>query len=249
MSKYFDKLVKINESLGKEIERVDVHAENNFEYALKKYSKSLSPGDCLVWAFNIEMRENEKYAKRSIDDVSLAEFSMWLTSPAKDSAWVKSKKVVSEDDSESISMPKDSLTDDQKKDLLKDKGVDAKIVDGMKDSKELDSALDATLNNDEIKKESVDGSLFVIRMDDNDIDKHGYIEMRGSDQLTDEESDAARFDSESEANDEIVNLCEKFHFDQDTLSVVQYEDNEVLIDDTETWVSLDPTNPSATTLG
>lgn len=66
-------------------------------------------------------------------------------------------KVVAEDggnDENTIEIPKDSLTPDQKKEILLDKGVDQKAVDNLKDGKELDGALDATLNNDEVKQES-----------------------------------------------------------------------------------------------
>ena len=216
----------------------------------------MSPGDCLIWAFNIEMRENSKYAKRSIDDVSLAEFSMWLTSPAKDSAWINKKNVVSEDDSESISIPKDSLTDDQKKELLKDKGVDDKIVDGMKDSKELDSALDATMNNDEIKNESKDVSMFLIRMDDDDLDMHGYVEFRDNIEhlhLTDEMSEAAKYGSIEKTQAEIQGFCDRFHYDPTTFKVEPVEPNEDGENDGENdgedgWVSLDPMHPGATTI-
>ncbi len=73
-------------------------------------------------------------------------------------AVVKNDKVdlVKEDDGDgnTIEISTDSLTDDQKKEILLDKGVDQKALDNLKDPKELDGALSATLNNTEVKKES-----------------------------------------------------------------------------------------------
>ena len=71
MSKYFDKLVQINESLDKELgneQEMVNSAKNNFEAAIKTYSKQgLSDGDCLIWAFNDFLRNNPSMKGKSID--------------------------------------------------------------------------------------------------------------------------------------------------------------------------------------
>ena len=166
---------------------------------------------------------------------------------------IKDLGLVAEDDSkEEITIPKDSLTDDQKKDLLKDNGVDAKVVDGMKDSNELDSALDATLNNDSIKNESqvdsteseVDGSV-IIRMDDDDLDMHGYVEFRDNIEklhLTEELGGASKYGSEEIAQEEIRGFCDRFHYDPNTFKIEPANEQYDGLDDGEGWVSLDGCN-------
>lgn len=164
---------------------------------------------------------------------------------------IKDLGLVAEDDSDSISIPKDSLTDEQKKDLLKDNGVDASTVDGMKDSDELDSALDATLNNDSVKKESKDEGSFIIRMDDDDLDMHGYVEFRDNVEklnLTDEIGGAAKYGSEEKANNAISEFCATFHYDPNTFKVEPANERYDGLDDGEGWISLDPSHPGASTI-
>ena len=252
MGKYFDELVSINESLDMELGKESgiVVAKNNFEAAINTYSKEgLSDGDCLIKAFNVFLSNNPNAQDKSIDDISISVFCKWLVSDPNDT------ELYLEDSNEDITIPKDSLTDDQKKELLKDKGVDAKTVDGMKDSKELDSALDATMNNDAIKNESKDVSMFLIRMDDDDLDMHGYVEFRDNIEelhLTDEMSEVAKYGSIEKTQAEIQGFCDRFHYDPSTFKVEPIEPDEDGkndgIDDGEGWVSLDPMHQGATTI-
>lgn len=306
MSKYYDKLVEIDESLTKEMKEHGLTCESDGQ---KKE----------ILGNNRELKGENVDPKSDEDDL-----------------------VVTEDGDETIEIPKDSLTDDQKKDILADKGVDKKTVDNLKDTEEIDGALDATLNNDEVKKESgavdladmdwdgpailkyanpntperggfyvtdeewssdiqratefdskeaaqdkldelvdkkgMDGKYLyiwsakmkfdegtdvseevVLRMDDDDLDMHGFVKGRDGKELelTDNEEEAEKFQHEELGKSKIEAICAKFHYDPSTFKTVSldpradepYEDdNEVAIDDTETWVSLDPTNPSATTL-
>ena len=252
-------------------------------------------------------------------------------------------KVVTEDggtDENSIEIPKDSLTPDQKKEILLNKGVDQKAVDNLKDDKALDGALDATLNNDEVKQESgavrledldwdgpailkydnpnkpdyggfyvsdkewssdiqratefdskeeaqdkieelvasgdFDGEYLyiwsakskfdegediseevVIRVDDDDLDMHGYLKSddglnKGELEWTDDIKAAKAFQHEELGQNKIEAICAKFHYDPSTFKTISldpradepYEDDE----EGQNWVSLDPMHPGATTL-
>ena len=234
MSKYFDKLVQINESLDKELgneQEMVNFAKNNFEAAIKTYSKQgLSDGDCLIWAFNDFLRSNPSMKGKSIDDISLSGFCKWLTADPEET------ELYLEEDKDTIEIPKDSLTDDQKKDILKDNGVDASTVDGMKSSDELDSAMDATLNNNELKKESSDGE-FILKIVDEDLDIDGYVsEFNGKDvDITPVEDEAKTYDSEDEARKAIEDMCNSCNYDPDTFTVMP-KDSE---DDDENWMALE----------
>ena len=234
MSKYFDKLVQINESLDKELgneQEMVNSAKNNFEAAIKTYSKQgLSDGDCLIMAFNDFLRSNPSMKDKSIDDISLAGFCKWLTADPEET------ELYLEEDEDTIEIPKDSLTDDQKKDILKDNGVDASTVDGMKSSDELDSAMDATLNNNELKKESSDGE-FILKIVDEDLDIDGYVsEFNGKVvDITPVEGEAKIYGSEDEARKEIEDMCNSCHYDPETFTVIPKEDDY----DDENWTALE----------
>ena len=161
---------------------------------------------------------------------------------------LKDKGLFVEDANEDeISIPKDALTDDQKKDILVDKGVDQKTVDNMKDADEISSALDATLNNDQVKKESSGGAVY-LRIDDDDLDLHGYVAEFDGEQvhLTDNELDAIEYGSAEEAEAQIRMICDKCHYDPATFTT-QNVDSQTE-DNGENWVSIDSSNPSATVI-
>ena len=298
MSKYYDKLIQINEALDKEM---------------------LDKG-----VANAEIQANDTIVPND------------KTTPIVEDGGT---------DENSIEIPKDSLTPDQKKEILLDKGVDQKAVDNLKDDKELDGALDATLNNDEVKTESLgtdtslmdwegpaiivhqvpsgsgneyyvkDGewstdvkyafefeskeaakekidelcergisedSMFIwsakskldesdgavkveddidesviIRMDDDDLDMHGYLKSddglnKGELEWTDDIKAAKVFQHEELGQNKIEAICAKFHYDPSTFKTISldpradepYEDDE----EGQNWISLDPMHPGATTL-
>lgn len=235
MSKYFDRLVQINESLDMELgnEPEMVSAKNNFEAAIKTYSKEgLSDGDCLIKAFNIYLSSNPNTQDKSIDDISLAGFCKWLTSDPNDT------ELYLEEDDDNISIPKDSLTDDQKKDILEDNGVDKNTVDNMKDSDELDSAMDATLNNDELKKESSDGE-FILKIVDEDLGLDGFVsEFDGKVvDITPEDGEAKTYASEEEAKRAIEDMCFTCHYDPESFTLIPSEGD--LIEDDEGWTTIE----------
>ena len=109
--------------------------------------------------------------------------------------------------------------------------------------------------------ESIDGDVseeVVIRMDDDDLEMHGYVSTMGGKELvlTDKIEDAQVFQHEELGQSRIEAICNKFHYDPSTFKTVSldpradepYEDNEVNIDDGEAWVSLDPLDSQATTI-
>lgn len=216
MSKYYSKLIQINENLDKELMEKGI--------------------------VNSEINANDTVVKN--DKVDL----------------------VKEDDGDgnTIEISTDSLTDDQKKEILLDKGVDQKALDNLKDPKELDGALSATLNNAEVKKESDEeadiSEEVVIRMDDDDLDMHGYLKSddgltKGELEWTDDIKAAKVFQHEEMGQNAIDAICNRFHYDPSTFKTISldpradepYEDSD---DDNfgENWVSLDSMHPGATTL-
>lgn len=212
MGKYYDRLVKMNESLDAELHArgIDVSTANRVD-------------------------NTNNASKNGENEVVLEE----------------------DNNTDTIEIPKDSLTDEQKKEILvDDKGVDKETVDGMKDTKEIDAALAASLNTDDAKvktDESGSGEV-VIHMDDPDLEMIGYVKdmSRHGIDLVEDEYDAKTFPSQKDAEDEISKICNRNGYDPNTFEVVPLssdeKDNEVNIDDGEAWVSLDPMNPQATTI-
>ena len=223
MGKYYDRLVKMNESLDAEL-----HAKG---IDVSKFNR--------------------------VDNTNNA------------SKQGKNEVVLEEGDKEdTVEVPADSLTDEQKKEALKSKAEDAGLkdiddtilADISKDPKKaaaVDQVLGAASSN-----ESIDGDVseeVVIRMDDDDLEMHGFVKSHDGDELelTEDKSDAERLQHEELGQNVIETICHKFHYDPSTFKTVSldpradepYEDdNEVNIDDGETWVSLDPLDSQATTL-
>lgn len=173
--------------------------------------------------------------------------------------------IVKEDGENTIEISKDSLTDEQKKEILLDKGVDQKAIDNLKSSDELDGALTAATANDVKKESGGEEDIFeevVIRMDDDDLDMHGYLKSddglnKGEIEWTDDIKDAKVFQHEELGQNVIEAICNKFHYDPSTFKTVSLDPREnepyedaVSDDDNfgDNWVSLDSMNPSATTL-
>ena len=223
MSRYYDKLVKMNESLDAEL-----HAKG---IDISKFNRVDNTNNASKNGENEVVLEDEK-----------------------------------EDGKDTVAVPADTLTDDQKEKILKDKAEDAGLKDIddnvlkdiSKDPKKtavLDEVLGAASN------ESIDEDVseeVVIRMDDDDLEMHGFVKSHDGDELelTEDKSEAERLQHEELGQNVIEAICHKFHYDPSTFATVSvdpeadepYEDNEVNIDDGETWVSLDPLDSQATTL-
>lgn len=219
MGKYYDRLVKMNESLDAELHAkgIDVSTANRVD-------------------------NTNNASKQGKNEVVLED----------------------EEEENSVPVPADTLTDDQKKEILIDRDIDKQVVDGMS-PEEMDGALKAS-DEEQQKNESLDGNVseevlseeVVIRMDDDDLEMHGFVKSHDGDELelTEDKSEAERLQHEELGQNVIEAICHKFHYDPSTFATVSvdpradepYEDNEVNIDDGEAWVSLDPMDSQATTL-
>jgi hypothetical protein len=182
---------------------------------------------------------------------------------------IEEANIILEDGENTIEISTDSLTDDQKEEILLDKGIDKKTLDNLKkDPKKLDGALTAVAADD-VKQESVgedeDDDIseeVVIRIDDDDLDLHGYLKSddglsKGELEWTDDIKAAKAFQHEELGQNKIEAICSKFHYDPSTFKTISldpradepYEDDEESNDNFgENWVSLDPMHPQATTL-
>ena len=102
----------------------------------------------------------------------------------------------------------------------------------------------------------------VIRVDDDDLDMHGYLKSddglsKGELEWTDDIKAAKVFQHEELGQNKIEAICNRFHYDPSTFKTVSldpranepYEDDEPDNDDFgENWVSIDSMHPQATTL-
>ena len=166
------------------------------------------------------------------------------------------------EDQEMVSVPADSLSDDQKKgilsDTLNDAGlkVDDKVVDELVKNPEQMAGVQKVLGDGQKENESTDdvSEEVVIRMDDDDLDIHGFVKKfeNGELEWTNDEQEAERFQHEELGQNKIEAICTKFHYDPSTFTIKSvdpradepYEDDE----EGQNWVSLDPMHPGATTL-
>ena len=193
MSKYFDKLVEINESLTKELKEKGLYLEDG--------------------------------------------------------------------DEETVPVPADSLTDDQKDNILADqleKGglkVDDKTRQSWTDEQKA-AVIQAIGAEQNPTNESEDGDddesneLVYVRMDDDDLEMHGFLKsVDGLDkrelEWTDDEKEAMEF-TRAEAANKISEICDKLHYDYNTFSLQDVESQ--VADNGENWVSIDSSNPSATSI-
>ena len=264
MSKYFDKLVKINESLDRNMRvkgLVNENVDPNNPKVKEIKDAGLSVGfntKGIEVSFSDEDEETcKKVFQRTCDELDITSALKGVnTEKLLTGEYVTygtlAEDLVQEDGSnndEEITIPKDSLTDDQKKEILVDKGVDKNTVDAMKDTDEISSALDATLNNDNVEKknESNEDAVY-IRMDDDDLEFHGYVKL-GSDKLVkivDSEKDADVFETRARAEKVKKMICDVCSFDPATLTfqdVVSQTD-----DDGENWKALNPDSPGASVI-
>ena len=175
--------------------------------------------------------------------------------------------VKEDEDQKMVSVPADSLSDDQKKgilsDTLNDAGlkVDDKVVDELVKNPEQMAGVQKVLGDGQ-KNESAEelGDIseeVVIRMDDDDLDMHGYLKSDdGLDvrelEWTDDIKAAKVFQHEELGQNAIEAICSKFHYDPATFKTVSVDpraDEPYEDDESEQWISLNPLDPTATTLG
>ena len=127
--------------------------------------------------------------------------------------------IVKEDGENTIEISKDSLTDDQKKEILLDKGVDQKAIDNLKSSEALDGALTAATAND-VKQESGavelsdidwDGPA-ILKYDNPNEPDHGGFYVNDKEWSSDIKR-ATEFDSKEDAQKKIDELVASGDFD------------------------------------
>ena len=95
------------------------------------------------------------------------------------------------------------------------------------------------------EESSGDEDKVYLRIDDDDLELHGYVGRGDKDlNIVQDEKDAVEY-TRGDAETEITNLCEKHHYDPETFSLQDI--GTQVPSDGENWISLDPMNPSATT--
>lgn len=177
---------------------------------------------------------------------------------------LKEKGLYKEDgQGDMVPVPADSLTDDQKKKILSDtiheklgKDVDDKTIDEIAKDPAATATVQKLLGGgngqggnqaapaNESDEDDESEELVYVRMDDDDLDMHGYIGDGSEDfNLVDDEKDAAVF-TRAQAANKISEVCDKYHYDYNTFNI-QDVDSQVA-DNGENWVSIDSSNPSAT---
>ena len=172
------------------------------------------------------------------------------------------------EDEEMVSVPADSLSDEQKEDIIakqaEEAGLDSpdkKTIEDIAKDPEKMAAVQTILGGDDQQNEneSTDdvSEEVVIRMDDDDLDMHGFLKNDdGLDvrelEWTDDIKAAKVFQHEELGQNAIEAICSKFHYDPSTFKTVSVDpraDEPYEDDESEQWISLNPLDPSATTLG
>ena len=265
MSKYFDKLMKMNENLTKELKKKGLFTEGEEEEMVSVPADSLSDDQTKkILADTIHDKVDPKIDAKTIDDIA--------KDPVKASA-VTDLLAEVEPKNESINTDT-SLMDWDGPAIIKHQGEDGDsfyIKDDewssdIQEAYEFPSKEDAA---DKIKQLGDDGDMFVwpahmkkdgvdesinesdgevyLRMDDGDLDIHGYVQWEDDKvNFTDNEQDADVFASKADAESAILDICDMFNYDPETFTT-QEVDSQVS-DNGDNWVSLDPTDATATTI-
>ena len=158
---------------------------------------------------------------------------------------LKGRGLVVEETKDTIEVPSDSLSDDQKKDILLDKGVDKTAVEKMKDTEEIDTALNTTLNTDEAQAENesvnTDTSLMdwdgpaIIKKEGEDSDSF-YIK---DDEWSTDIQLAYEFPSKEDAADKIKQLGGDYMFIWPATMKKEGLDESIIESDGEVYLRMD----------
>ena len=265
MSKYFDKLMKMNENLTKELKKKGLFTEGEEEEMVSVPADSLSDDQTKkILADTIHDKVDPKVDDKTIDEIS--------KDPVKASAVtdllaeVEPKKE-STDETDISKMDWEGPAIIKKEDpdgdtfYVKDDEWSSDIQDAYEFPGKEDAAdkigqlggdylfvLPATMKKeglDESINES-DGEVY-LRMDDDDLDIHGYVQWENDKvNFTDNEQDADVFASKADAESAILDISDMFNYDPETFTT-QEVDSQVS-DNGDNWVSLDPTDATATTV-
>ena len=265
MSKYFDELLRMNESLTKELKEKGLVVEDDKEKMVPVSADSLTDDQ----KAEIVAKQAEEVGLDTPDDETLKK----IAEDPDTMAAVQEVLGGNEQKNESLDPLDTSLMDWDGPAIIKKEGEDSDSF-YIKDDEwstdiqlayEFPSKEDAAdkikqLGGDymfiwpaTMKKEGLDESInesdgeVYLRMDDDDLDIHGYVQWDEENvAFVDDEEEAHIFDSKADAEAAILDICDKFNYDPETFST-QEVDSQVS-DNGENWVSIDSMNPSATTM-
>jgi hypothetical protein len=262
MGKYFDKLLKMNENLTKELKKKGMFKEAGEEEMVSVPADSLTDDqkDAILakqladGGLNVDDKTRQSWsdeqkaaviqaigggqANESINtDTSLMDWDgpaiIKKQGEDGDSFYIKDD-VWSSDIQEAYEFP----SKEDAADKIKQLGDDGDMFVWPAHMKK--EGLDESINES-------DGEVY-LRMDDDDLDIHGYIQWDEENvNFTDDVAEADIFTSKADAEAAILDICDKFNYDPETFST-QEVDSQVS-DNGENWVSLDPTDATATTIG
>ncbi len=271
MSKYFDKLVEINENLDKELK------SRGIKFMMNEDNEK-SDGDDMVSVHADSLTDDQKKevladtvsdAGLDVDDKTLDEIS----NNPEQLAGVQKMLDAQKKSNESLNTDTSMMDWDGPAILKKEyPDSDSFYVNDKEWSTDIQRAYEfpskedaaekirqlggdymfiwpATMKQEELG-ESInesDGEV-CLRMDDDDLDIHGFVKWDIAEKVefVDDEKDADVFDTEDDAKSMILDICDKFNYDPDTFSIQHVNPQDG--GDGENWVSIDSSNPSATTI-
>lgn len=257
MGKYFDKLLKMNESLTREMKDRGLYMEEE-----NKETIEISP-DALT-----DEQKKEIMSDKGVDDEILKN----MHDHEEIDTALKTAMNMDEKDARNESLNTDAsmndwdgpaiIANDDDSFYVKDGEWTTDISNAYEFPSKEDAEekirqlgdgnmdiLPATMKKDELD-ESInesDGEVY-LRMDDDDLDIHGYVKWNDGEKVefVDSEKEADIFPTKVEADAAILDICDKYNYDPETFST-QEVDSQVA-NDGENWVSLDPTDVTATTI-
>ena len=260
MSKYFDKLLRMNESLDKELKDKGLVKEDDRNEDMVPVPADSLTDDQKKGILSDTMKDAGLEADdKLIDDISknpeqLAGVQKILDAQKNESLntdtsmmdWDGPAIIKKEgEDSDSFYIKDDEWSTDiqlayefpskeDAADKIEQLGGDYMFIWPATMKKE---GLDESINES-------DGEVY-LRMDDDDLDIHGFIQWDEENVgFTNDESEAEIFASKADAEAAILDICDKFNYDPETFTT-QEVDSQVS-DNGENWVSLDPTDATAT---
>ena len=264
MGKYFDELMKMNESLDNELKDKGLYKEGNEEDMVPVPADSLTDDQK---AASIEQQVVDAGLKAPDKDTlgKLVKDPEAMSAVTEILAGAKKNESSNLNDLSKMDWDGPAIIKKEGEDsdsfYVKDKEWSSDIQNAYEfPSKE--DAFDKIeqLGGDylfiwpaSMKKEGLDESIneaegeVYLRMDDDDLDIHGFVQWDEENvNFTEDESEADVFVSKADAEATILDICDKFNYDPETFTT-QEVDSQVA-DNGDNWVSLDPTDATATTI-
>ena len=271
MSQYYDKLLKMNESLTKELKEKGLFKEGEDEDMVPVPADSLTDDQKTGILADTVKNAGLKVDQKVLDDISKNPEQL---------AGVQ-KVLGAEQENESGAVPLEDLDWDGPAILKYDNPntpdwggfyvTDEEWSSDIQRATEFDSKEAAQEKLDElVDKNGMDGKYLyiwsakmkfdegadvseevVIRMDDDDLDMHGFVKGRDGKELelTDNEEEAEKFQHEELGQSTIEAICNKFHYDPTTFSTKSldpradepYDEGlDLYSDDEDTFKDIEP---------